>query len=491
MLKIGILQLGYETNTFLAGQAELKDLGSGNWLPGAELISMFEGKHAGVSGAIKAIREAGAEPVGIDSMSRSGAFNAGPTLSKACVEQAMEHICQCLTNMEIDGLFLAGHGAGCAQDYPDADGYFLSRLRKALGHIPIMCSLDLHANVTEEMVCLTDGLFGIKEYPHTDYYEASYLAASTLIKTLQGKCKPQTALVKLPMLVATAAGCTIGGFAGEVRDQVKAFTKEHNLLDATFFHGFDGCDSEHTCCTVVAVADGFDPAPYAQKLADQIYGQRHQFAATVYTADIAIEKALQLRKDGYVLINEGSDNPGNGCPGDGTHLLQALLEKDLPGTIMGPVFDPEAATICHSHSPGDRFTLTFGGKTDPIYGKPITAEVELLNLSDGTFQCATPVHKGATMCHGPSARIRISNVEVILVSVRFQTYDDRPFTMLGANMADYRLVGLKSMAHFRAYFKDTADAIVTADTPSTIYSDIRACPYKHIKRPIYPLEDIK
>ncbi len=490
MLKIGILQLGYETNTFLAGRAELAALGSGDWLPGTELVAMFEDKHAGVSGAIKAIREAGAEPVGIDSMSRSGAFNAGPTLSKACVESATEHICQCLEKMPLDGLFVAGHGAGCAEGYPDADGYFLTQLRKTLGDMPIMCSLDLHANVTETMVSNADGLFGIKEYPHTDYYEASYLAASTLIKKLQGSCSPKTALVRLPMLVATAAGCTLGGFAGEVRDQVKEFAKKHHLLDATFFHGFDGCDSEYTCCSVVTVADGFDPAPYAQELANRIFAQRHKFAATVYPAEEAIEKALSLIIDGYAVINEGSDNPGNGCPGDGTHLLQALLERNLPGTIMGPVFDPEAAAICHSHSPGDRFTLTFGGRTDPIYGKPITAEAELLTLSDGTFQCATPVHNGATMCHGPSARIRISNVEVILVSVRFQTYDDRPFTMLGANMADYRLVGLKSMAHFRAYFKDTADAIVTADTPSTIYSDIRACPYKHIKRPIYPLEEI-
>ena len=490
MLKIGILQLGYETNTFLTGQAELKDLGSGHWLPGAELVSMFEDKHAGLSGAIKAIREAGAEAIGIDSMSRSGAFNAGPMLSRNCVEEATAHICKSLEQIQLDGLFLAGHGAGCADGYPDADGYFLTCLRKAVGNIPIMCSLDLHANVTQTMVSHTNGLFGIKEYPHTDYYEASYLAASTLIKTIQGACKPQTALCRLPMIVATAAGCTLGGFAGEIRDQIRAFVKENGLLDATFFHGFDGCDSMHTCSSVTVVADGFDPAPYARKLADQIFAQRHQFEATVYPADKAIEKALSLRKGGYAVINEGSDNPGNGCPGDGTHLLRALLSKNLPGTVMGPVFDPEAAAICHHHKPGDRFMLTFGGKTDPVYGDPITASAELLSLCDGTFECATPVHKGAVMCHGPSARIRISNVEVILVSIRFQTYDDRPFTMLGANMAEYKLVALKSMAHFRAYFKDTADAIVTAHTPSTIYSDIRNAPYKHIKRPIFPLEDL-
>ena len=491
MLKIGILQLGYETNTFLSGYAQLSALGSGDWLPGDTIVPLFEGKHAGLSGAIQAIREAGAEPVGIDSMCRSGAFNAGPTLSKQCIEQAVAHVCGCVKDRKLNGLFIAGHGAGCAEGHDDADGYLLSQLRQAVGNIPMMCSLDLHASITEEMMRCADGLFGIKEYPHTDYFEASYLAASTLIKTIRGACKPQTAFVKLPMLVATAAGCTLGGFAGEIRDLVKSFAKEHDLLDATFFHGFDSCDSIHTSASVVVVADGFDPTQYARQLADMIFSRRAGFSATVFPADRAIEQALALRKQGYVVINEGSDNPGNGCPGDGTHLLSALLQKDEPGSIMGPLFDPEAAAICHSHQPGDRFQLTFGGKTNPVFGVPITAEVELLSLCDGTFQCATPVHRGATMCYGPTARIRISNVEVILVSQRFQTYDDQPFIMTGADMQNYKLVALKSLTHFRAYFKDTADAIVSAATPSVIYADIQSCPYKHVKRPIYPLEEIE
>ena len=111
MLKIGILQLGYETNTFLSGYAELAALGSGQWLPGDTLVSLFEDKHAGLSGALRAIREAAAEPVGIDSMCRGGAFNAGPTLSKQCIEEAVAHVCGCLENLKLDGLFLAGHGA--------------------------------------------------------------------------------------------------------------------------------------------------------------------------------------------------------------------------------------------------------------------------------------------------------------------------------------------------------------------------------------------
>ena len=490
MLKIGILQLGFETNTFLPGYTQLQELGSGDWLPGARLVFLFEGKRAALSGAIQALRELGAQPVGIDSMSRGGAFNAGPLMSRHCAERAMDHICSCLSGLSLDGLFFANHGAGCAEGYPDADGYFLRRLRQAVGNIPIMCSLDLHANITEEMVSLADGLFGIKEYPHTDYFEAGFLAASTLVKTVRGHCMPQTARIRLPMLVASAAGCTLGGPAGEIRDLVRDYVRKNGLLDATFFHGFDACDSPHTCSSVVAVANGFDPTAAAQELAALIYARRADFRCAVYPPAEAVEMALKLRKKGYVVINEGSDNPGSGCPGDGTHLLRTLLNYNLPGTVMGPLFDPVAAALCHAHNPGDIFELTFGGNTAPVYGAPVTAQVQLMSLCDGTFQCATPVYPGAIMCYGPTARIRIGAVDVILVSRRFQTYDDRPFIMTGISMDACRLVALKSLTHFKAYFKDTSDAIVTADTPSTIYADIRRYPYQHIKHPIYPLEDI-
>ena len=38
---------------------------------------------------------------------------------------------------------------------------------------------------------------------------------------------------------------------------------------------------------------------------------------------------------GPVVINETNDNCGAGCPGDGTHLLRAMLDAGL-GTARGP-----------------------------------------------------------------------------------------------------------------------------------------------------------
>ena len=55
-------------------------------------------------------------------------------------------------------------------------------------------------------------------------------------------------------------------------------------------------------------------------------------------------------------------------------------------------------------------------------------------------------------------------------------------------MEDYRLVALKSSNHFRAYFKDTADAIITADTPGLFPADLKKREYRKIRRPVFPLD---
>ena len=488
MLRISVIQIGYETNTFALGVAGIQQMGQ--WTPAEQVFKTFNGTRSAVGGAIDAIMAAGHQLAPVDLLSRGGAFNAGPILAAGTLENAMDRICDQLSQVMPDGLFFAMHGATCQQGIDDGDGYCLKRLRQVLGDRPIMCSMDLHGNITQEMCDLADGIFGIKEHPHTDYYEAGALAAQTLIRTLEGQCNPKMALVKIPMLVNSASGNTISGIGRDVRNHLYDSIRDMGLIDATYFHGFSATDSAITSASALAVADGFDPTPQAEALSQWLWERKEQFNMAVYNASDAIDTALSLLKDGYVVINEGADNPGGGSPGDGTHLLREMVKRQLPGSIMGPLFDPESAAICHTHTPGDRFTLSIGGKTDPVFGAPLETKVELITLCQGDFVCAGPIHQGVAMSYGPTARIRIGNVECILVSQRFQTYDDRPFLMTGADLKDYQIVALKSMNHFRGFFTPRADAIVVADTPSVYPSDLSALDYKYISRPIYPLDRI-
>lgn len=492
MIRVALCQFGEETNTFVPGCLELIDLSPNGWVPADGVIAHFTDTKTYIGGALDAIRDFGAVAVPMDTPAANGAnFVAGAILSGACIEEAATRISEELKRRrdEYDCIFFAMHGAAASLIDEDVESYMLRAIRKAVGDVKIMSSLDLHGNITQEMVELSDGYIGLKTVPHTDCYDAGYQAAMLLLKTVDGQVSPQMALCRLPLLVSSAAGCTMEGAGKAVKDYFEQYAKDHGLLDATFFHGFSSTDRPCSCASVLVVADGYKPEKEARELADFVWSQKEGFVPKTLTAEQAVDEALKLVKNGYVVINECSDNPGSGCPGDSTYLLRELVKRDLPRSIMGQLVDPESAAVCHTHQVGDRFVLAIGGKAIPEMDSPLVAEVELLALSEGSFVSVSPVNAGVTMRFGPTARVRIGQVEATIVSERFQTFDDRPFLMTGCDMKDYDIVCVKSMNHFRAYFAPIADGIVAADTPGMRPASIKNVAFKHVVRPIYPLDE--
>lgn len=492
-MAILLCQFGNETNTFAPGRVDFNSLAPQGWTEGGRVTEKFRGTRTYLGGALQAIEEAGETALPIDLVTNNGNFGAGPLMTGECAQTVMDRVCACLEEKkgQFQGIYFAIHGAGCCEFDEDLEKYTLRRVREVVGNeMPVMCSLDLHANVTEEMCRLTDAIFSIKEVPHTDCYDAGYKAAKHLAARLQGRENPMMAMRKLPLLISPVLGSTLTGPGKQVKDYFARYGEEHGLLDCSFVHGFSATDRGCSSASVLVIADGYRPEAHAQHLAEYVWKMRNQFVdPDVPDAAGAVDAALQVAEPGYVVINEGSDNPGSGGPGDATHLLGEFLRRDLPGTIMGPVFDPEVAAYLHTCKVGDHVNIRLGGKTMPLAGAPLEIEdAELLNLCDGDLISAAPINKGVAMSYGKSARLRKGNVEFIVVSVRYQTLDDRPFLMTGADMADYRIVGLKSMNHFRGYFTSRAAAIITADTPGARPANLLLYPYEQVKRPIYPLD---
>ena len=492
-MTILLCQFGNETNTFAPGRLDFSMLAPQGWTEGHQVVQKFSGTRTYLGGALQAIADAGETAMPIDLVTNNGNFGAAPLMTAECAQTVMDRVCACLAERlgQFDGIYFAIHGAGCCELDEDLEGYTLHRVRQVVGDaMPIVCSLDLHANVTEDMCRLADAIFSIKEVPHTDCYEAGYRAASYLAAWLQGKCKPVMAMRKLPLLLSPVLGSTLTGPGKQVKDYFAQYCETHDLLDCSFVHGFSAADRSCSSASVLVVADGYAPEEHAQHLAEYVWSLRAQFAdPDVPDAAGAVEAALRVQEAGYVVINEGSDNPGSGGPGDATHLLRELLRRDLPGTIMGPIYDPEVAAYLHTCQVGDRVKICLGGKTIALAGAPLEIEdAEILDLCEGNYISEAPLNKGLPMTYGKSARLRKGNVEFIVVSVRYQTLDAGPFRMTGADLQDYRIVGLKSMNHFRGYFTDRAAAIISADTPGARPGNVLLYPYEHVQRPIYPLD---
>jgi microcystin degradation protein MlrC len=261
------------------------------------------------------------------------------------------------------------------------------------------------------------------------------------------------------------------------------------MLDVAFFHGFPHTDIPGIVVTVVATADG-DAAQArraARAVGRRIWELRDNFLANLPGADEGVRRALASGQP-PVILAEVSDNPGGGGPGDGTHLLRALLAANVPQTCFGFVFDPETARQAHAAGAGATIRVRLGGRTDTLHGAPVEADAYVKCLTDGQFVYTTPMGRGSHVDLGPMARLVIGNVDVLVSSVRTQTLDTEVFLLHGIDVARQRVVALKSQQHFRAGFEHVAGEIIRVDTPGLTSSNLSSLPFERLRRPIWPLD---
>jgi microcystin degradation protein MlrC len=486
-MRILVGQFGQETNTFANAVSTFEVLAPEGWIEADRLLALYRDTPQYLGGAIRAAEEEGAELVPICSIP----IIAGPIIRRDTLDMVVNRMCGEIRRHlgAFEGVYLALHGAGCAEGVDDIESYTLRAVREVIGpDMPITVSLDLHGNITPEMAALCSGMFGIKENPHVDCHMAGYLALKSLARLLSGQLCPVNTLIRLPILMTPAKGSTFDEPMRSIKEHVAAFCAERGLIDATFFHGFSAADHPFSSSSVVVVAEHAAPAEAAE-LARYVWRRRAELVPVTLTPDEAIDMALASVKDGYTIINEISDNPGSGCPGDGTHLLRALAARNLPRTVFQYITDPETARQAHAAGVGARIDVRVGGKTEPLHGKPLDlSNVEVLNISNGRFTYVSPVSAGLPENLGPSARLRHGNVEFVVVSKRTQALDDRALMMTGADIRDYKIVCLKSANHFRGFFQSRADAIITADPPGIRSSNLANYTFRRVTRPIYPLD---
>lgn len=419
---------------------------------------------------------------------------SGPS-KKDAFEEALADILEQLWKAHcekpLDGILLQLHGAGVAEGYFDLEGEVLRAVRERFGKdIFIGTSLDLHSNVTPEMVELCDVIVGYKGYPHTDSYETAYKMVELMYKLVNQKERYGKALVKLPWLLAPSFGLTMEGPAHDVQQKLyKMMEEDPDLYDLTFFHGFAYADIPQASVSIVATAkDDATAQKAANKLARYAWDHRKDFLQPIYSAKEAMD--LAEKAEGIVVINEASDNPGGGCPGDGTHLLREMLERNLPGTAFGFIFDPEVAEQAAKAGVGATISCYLGAKNDNLHGEPIFLEKAYVKaISDGHFIRKNPMGKGAHTYLRTMAHLVVGNVHIAVGSVRTQTMDDGPFISVGIDWREMKILGLKSTLHFRGWWADQVDTIIPCNSPGIHTSDLTKFQFKNANTSYFPLGD--
>lgn len=389
---------------------------------------------------------------------------------------------------KVDMVLLMMHGSMMAQGYDDCEGDTLQRVRAIVGpDVPIGLLLDLHCNITPQMVANATVIKACKEYPHTDFAERACELYDIVARTVDKQVRPTMHFSRVPML----------GLFQTQREPMRSFVdeimrreREPGVLSLTLAHGFPWGDFEYTGAGVIAITDD-DPAR-AQAVAEDIgrkfFELRATGQATLRSVDEAIEDALAVQS-GTVVIADMSDNPGGGAPSDSTFLLRAMLDRGIRDAAIGLIWDPMAVRMAFAAGEGAHVPMRIGGKLGPTSGDPIDVNATVLHLRSDAMQ--PHIADGYPVALGRTAAVEVAGIEIVLNEIRQQPFHPHAFMSAGVDPWSKRIVVVKSSFHFYAGFAERAAAIVYCDAPGTLNSDATRRPYRRLRRPIWPLDDVK
>ena len=396
-------------------------------------------------------------------------------------------------NGGIDAIYLDLHGAAVAECADDAEGELLHRIRALTGAaLPIVASLDLHANVTERMLRLTSAMTAFRTYPHVDMRETGARAAQMLARRLSNAATARTMHAeRVPFLLPLNAQCTLMQPASEVIALMKQLEAEHDV-ELNFSMGFSAADFAE--CGPVLFGYGADAATArsaVRQLHDAVVAARPRWRLDVLSPDAAVERAIALAAtaDAPVVIADTQDNPGAGGDSNTTGMLRALLAakagQRFDGRVaLGLLFDAASAVAAHTAGVGATIELELGRAVPTWSGvltdAPVLARCHVLAVSDGVVPLFGPMTDGATMTLGTSACVDVDGVKVLLTSAKAQMLDLDLYRFLGVEPAQMKLLVNKSSVHFRAAFTPIASHILVAKAPGPMAADPGDLPWKHL-----------
>ncbi len=398
----------------------------------------------------------------------------------------------------VDAVFLSLHGAMVTASYADVEGELLRRLRSidGLATIPIFGVFDLHANLTEAMTTLADGLVCYRENPHIDARDAAMRAADLLARCLASGTRPRMVRRSVPVIWPPTGTGTGDTPMRDLESLARAIEADHpEIWAVNVIAGFSFADVVDAGVNFSVVCAG--PREEAEGALDRLETLAMSLKARGLVPELSPDEALDrvqaLAADRPVLLVEPSDNIGAGAPGNGTGILRALLRKGI-GNAGIIINDPEAVAALAGAEPGETRTVAIGGKGNP-FDEPLPLAVEFVSRSDGRFDLEDVnshlvASQGRHIDMGPSAVVRHRGITILITTRRTPPNDLGQWRSQGIAPEQFAVIGIKAgVAHRRAY-DPIAAASFNVRTPGPCISDPAALPYRNLRRPIFPLDPL-
>ncbi|WP_175778530.1 M81 family metallopeptidase [Burkholderia anthina] len=472
----------HETNTFAPTKAAYANFERGEGFPalvrGADVLALRD-VNIPAGGFINAAERRGWHVLPV--------IWAGASPSAHVTEDAFERIATEIVDAArrggCDAVYLDLHGAMVAEHTDDGEGTLLERVRDAVGPaVPVIASLDLHANVTDRMLSRADALVAFRTYPHVDMAETGERAAALLERLLAGGKPLRRAARRLPFLIPINGMCTLLDPARALYAQLAAL-ETGGVVSLSFAPGFPAADFPECGPVIWGYGDTDAVETAVQTLYDTMRADEAKWQVPFLTPDDAVLEAMRLAADASkpVVIADTQDNPGAGGDSNTTGLLRALLRHGAQDAALGLLWDPAAVAAAWRAGVGARVEVSLGGSGVPG-DEPFHGCFEVVALSDGVCRYDGPMMNGMQADVGPVACLRIDGVRIVVSAGKAQMLDRNLYRVGGVEPEAMKILVNKSSVHFRADFQDIAHAVLVAKAPGPMQADPADLPWTRLAR---------
>ncbi len=482
--RIALLGIYHETNTFSKQLTTLAEFRSGFWLEEGAITKEYRSAYHEISGIIEVIESS-------DEYELVPVFYAYATPSGMVTEDALESILARLwelydKNGPYDGILVVPHGAGVAENHPDMDGYWLQQLRARAGdEIPIIGTLDPHANVSPLMADSTNGLFPYQTNPHIDQARVGREAARMMIAVLSEGRKFTQTLIQLPLAISIEQQYTSESPCLDLLQLAENVRARHGLYSVSLLLGFPYADVAELGSAFILISEpGQTPASGNREAAEELrgYARRHLHSLNGKKLHIRDWIPLFPEKEKPVLLLDMGDNVGGGSSAQSTHLLEELDQAGLSRTFIC-VYDPAAVKRLENAS---------GVPAELVVGESGYVIVpESYRLIEGKFKELTPKHGGfVNYDMGASAIVKTVNGQtVMLTSLRTVPFSLQQLLAYDLQPDSFDFIVAKGVNAPIAAYKDVCKHLCKVDTPGDTSADMTRFTFTNRRIPLFPFEE--
>jgi microcystin degradation protein MlrC len=485
--KVGLVSFAHESNSFNSNPTTRQMFKEGGVLFGKDIIHEWSQSKHEIAGMIEQLDAGGTQIVPLVS---AGATPAGPVVQEV-YEEILTEILTRLGGESLDGLLLALHGAMVAQHIRDADGNTVEKIRGVVGpDLPIVMTLDLHANVSPRMISGVTATTIYRTNPHIDQRDRGREAARILQEIMEGHIRPVQALEKPPVLITILAQRTQAEPLASLYRDLESLIKRPRIISASIAPGFAYADVEEMGPAFLVVADGDEELARreARALALRAWGRREEWNITGTPVPEAVREIKQTQQMPTTLLDVG-DNVGGGSPGDSTVILDALQKAGIHNALV-VLFDPKAVQACLSAGVGQNISLQVGGKTDNLHGRPVPISGRVRLLHDGYFE-EYEVRHGGKLRNNQGLTAVVESPEgdtIVLTSLRMAPFSLEQVRSLGIKPELKRVLVAKGAVAPRAAYEQVSAQIIEVDTPGITAANSANFSYHYRPKPMFPFE---